>query len=439
MKAIINIAIILSIFEQLSLTTVALGQGKGFPEIGRLIPGFAVKTDQYNGKKELTSDDLLGTHYILDFWTTSCGSCITGFSKADSLQNEYHGRLKIILIGLEEKNRAVKDFYNVYSQKLTLRIRSYFDSITFKRFVPRGVPHLIWVNDKGLVKAITLSEDLNRINLEKFLSNEAFKFYDQSYEGIANASKNFDPQKPLLINNNGGSDAEYLYRSIISPWVPENARPYIPAVEVDKFAPIARYQTTGVDVKTLYALAFYGHLTMKPFIEPMFSPQSLKMLEERFGRNRRFNYCVELPKDIATTNSLMLKMQTDLASFFGFDARKVDRSLPCYELIVVDENKFSRIVSISGEAEVSYRTENKVQKFRNISLEAIIGFVRSKIKDPHRPIIFNETHRKENVTFEMSVDIDRLESVRNGLQQVGLDLKPSHRTFQVIEVTKGHY
>jgi uncharacterized protein (TIGR03435 family) len=441
MKAIIKLALINCILYLVILVTNVMGQEKTFPELNKMVPAFALKTDQKNKEGRMTSESLKGTFYVLDFWNTSCGACIMSFPKVDKLQEKFKGKVKLVLVGQEEAKRNVSSFYEVYRKRFHLKINSIFDSTTFRNFVHRGVPHLVWVNDKGIVKAVSISTELTSENIQKFITGEDFDFYDRSYKGSLIREKKFDNNKPLMINGNGGNDTNYIFRSVFSIWKQEDGTPTETGMPVS--AGIGRYQALGMPISYLYAVAFFGNvnniLTPDAIFEPFFSAEAKALLSKRFPSNTLLNYSAEIPAEVATRSNMMRKMQNDLSELLGLNAKLKSKELQSYQLEVIDRGKLSKYVTITREKpRFTWRAEDKVHEFQNISMSQFLNIIKSKILTLPRPIVENSTGIKDKLTFKLTAQVDDFESIKEGINELGLQLSSSTKTMQIIEITAGH-
>lgn len=439
MKVTININATLA--GALSLAfSYANAQLPTYPEVGKQIPSFSLKS--YSGEKgsSVTQDYFKGKYYILDFWNTGCLSCIASFPKMDSLQEKFADKnLKIVLVGLEEKNRSISDFYKIYQKRFNLKLSAAFDSTTVQNFVPVGFPHLIWVDPNGTVKAITSSEDVTEDKIAKFVRGEDFDFYDRGYHAIKIAKANFDKNNPLLINGNGGNDTSYLFRSLISFWEKGKGAPAGVNVAPKKMGSKGSYQLIGANITGLYLLAFWGYYTESPdvYITPQFSSKALEIINQRFRQNRRFNYSIEMPVSLANTKSMMKIMQNDLSALFGLEAKIVHKNMPCYLFVVTDPKKVSRYIGNSGPYELQYGVDYIIQKFKNAPAEEVMKTIRQNILYPKGIITYNETGLKDNLTMNLKIDnLNDIESVRKSLQKIGLDLKPTEKLMRVLEIDK---
>ncbi|WP_400261297.1 TlpA family protein disulfide reductase [Sphingobacterium sp. SG20118] len=106
---------------------------------------------------------------ILDFMNTSCTSCIAALPLLNKLQQENKGRLKIISISNEKKDRVEGFSRNndvFKANKLDYVVE---DTVWGKFFPHQTVSHMVWIF-KGIVIAITFAEFVNQTMIDKVLA-----------------------------------------------------------------------------------------------------------------------------------------------------------------------------------------------------------------------------------------------------------------------------
>lgn len=121
--------------------------------------------------------DFKGKLVILDFWASWCGGCLEMFPKMDSLQNTFKKHLQFILVN-PKKSRddlhkiiAVKNrMDSVLTKNFELPIVSN-DSIISSYFWYMALPHYIWIDRKGIVRAITSSDYVTEENIHCFIND----------------------------------------------------------------------------------------------------------------------------------------------------------------------------------------------------------------------------------------------------------------------------
>ncbi|MBD1421001.1 TlpA family protein disulfide reductase [Sphingobacterium chuzhouense] len=138
-----------------------------------------------DGKDTITLNDYRDRKLIiLDFWATWCGSCIKSFPKMDSLNTRLQPDLQILLVnsitGTGDTNTKIKAFFDKLDY--TLSIPSVINDSLFKKLFPRKlIPHYVWIDNNGKVKAITASKELTFENIERMIHNENVTLTTKEY------------------------------------------------------------------------------------------------------------------------------------------------------------------------------------------------------------------------------------------------------------------
>ena len=216
------------------------------------------------------------------------------------------------------------------------------------------VPFMLWVDDRGIVQAITTGIDFTPENIRQFLTHHPFSFVDQSYQANEKRSLAYDWTKPLLIHNNGGNDTSYYFRSVLSPWNPNIEIKFPPFVSRKAkhygYMMNNRYQATGIWLSLLYQMAFGDTLWQGPSLDLPNSygqyypePQLLIHDSSAFQTDPETGngfYCYSLsipPWRKATTSDMQKMMQNDLDNYFGFKVRVEEKLMPCW-VLTADSN-----------------------------------------------------------------------------------------------------
>jgi thiol-disulfide isomerase/thioredoxin len=111
-----------------------------------------------------------GVPLLLDFWFTSCTSCLAGIPKLDSIQKHYGGRLQVVLVTWEKKEK-VSRLLTGYKRLRGISLPVVTDDTLLHRLFPHEtVPHKVWIDAAGKVIAITGNSALTPGNLAAFVS-----------------------------------------------------------------------------------------------------------------------------------------------------------------------------------------------------------------------------------------------------------------------------
>jgi len=124
---------------------------------------------------------------LLDFWSTSCSSCIAAMPEMERLQKKFGSKLKILPVTAENES-LIRKFWssNNYTKNLSLPT-VVNDTLLNSFFKHTGDPHEAWIY-KGKVVAITDGQYVTEENIKKVLSGlipdwivkNEFYIYDRS-------------------------------------------------------------------------------------------------------------------------------------------------------------------------------------------------------------------------------------------------------------------
>jgi thiol-disulfide isomerase/thioredoxin len=415
--------------------------------VGKACPSFEFNTVRYAGKHRLTNKDFTGKYLIMDFWTTTCISCVESFPKISELQQEFKGKMDFLMVGMDRP--GVKDYtkietmYNKYRDRYHLDLSMVFDSAIFTQFDIPSVPHLIWILPDGTIKTITSSTDLKKENIDEFINNQPISLRDISKEEDK-TENSFDYKKQLLINGNGGPDSVYLFRSILSKWDSTTN-----VSKVWRTGYNARFQVLGLPLKLLYYYAYFG--TDVPMYaineDTLYTEVSNQLVLEtkdsglfvtdRSSKNR-FNCAIEIPGRKASRLIVMNQLQNLLQNYFGLYAKVVTRKMPCWKLMSLPgtriklrtKSKTKALYALGDE----YKTFSPAQiEFENrpihLLLTALYAF------NPYEPPFLNETGIDYSIDLNLEAIMTDLEDTRRELHKLGLDLVKSTTPLRTIVIS----
>jgi len=160
-------------------TNYSFGQAKKIPalKIGDQLPEITFTHVIGYEKSVVKTSDFQGKILILDYWATWCHSCIECFSKNDSLQTRFGGDIKFMLVDARDTRDNEHNVEGFYQRRLktdqNFKLPSiYLDTVLVRLFPHRLLPHYVWINKKGIVIAITESEEVNAANIEKAIKDD---------------------------------------------------------------------------------------------------------------------------------------------------------------------------------------------------------------------------------------------------------------------------
>lgn len=444
MKFIIKLFYLFLYAQIISMSFAQPLETKGYPEIGKPLPDFALHHIQYDKRENATLKDFKGKWLVIDFFSVGCTACFESFPKINQMKKDLEGKVEIILVGSGDK--YTPPAYEKASHRQNLKLPVAYDSgtVLFKQYGIKSVPYVIVADNNGIVRAIT--DRIHKEDLELFLNGN-----DPKLRKIMNVAqfeenmKRYDYKKPLLINGNGGVDTVFLFRSILAPY---NGIHYINQdfVSVRYFG--NRVQLVGLPIQKLYDYAYgdttfrspddrgnsYGEYWRTPLLEIKDSTKimhrSASEGTDDFGENL-YNYSLIVPRDKASGRYLQSAMQNDLKNYFGYDVVVETRLMPCWKLIATDKARKELITKGISKEPKEYPYHGGFSLI-NRPVRVLIH----EIWSYHQlePPFIDETGITSNIDLEVDAILTDLKDFRNSLRKNGLDLVKGKKEMKVIVI-----
>lgn len=154
----------------LVVSASAIAQNYSPLKIGDSLPDITLRHVVNYMQDSLRTSDLKDTSLVIDFWSTYCGSCIEHMPMMQQLQHVHRDKLKILHV-TDQTVKIVQQFYQRRKdiEKLGLPIIAQ-DSILKQLFPHQTVPHIVLIDKKGRVKAITSSENITERNIQNLIN-----------------------------------------------------------------------------------------------------------------------------------------------------------------------------------------------------------------------------------------------------------------------------
>lgn len=189
--------------------------GKAMPlHIGDTVPDIRIAGIQNYGRPDFSLRDFKGRLLILDFWSVGCTSCVGLMPVLDSLQRAYQDQLTVVSVTPDGPQKAQQFIHRFLHGKTEHLPVIYADTLLSALFPHEWVPHEVWIDDQGVVRAITGGTYARGKYIQRLLNDpQATLPLKQDFLG-------FNENRPLLTGGNGGREGNFLYRSMITPYLP---------------------------------------------------------------------------------------------------------------------------------------------------------------------------------------------------------------------------
>lgn len=168
-----------------------------------------------NGKPVTTAriSDFRGKLLILDFWATWCAPCRSMVPVMDSLRRVF-GEGLVFLPVTYESSAVVGP---VLAQMR--RVRGFDlpevtgDTVLHGLFPHRSLPHYVWIDPNGKLRAVTEFGEVTGAHIRRVLSGATTQLGMEEKRDVRVA---YDKGRPLLVGGNGGDGASLVYHSLLT-------------------------------------------------------------------------------------------------------------------------------------------------------------------------------------------------------------------------------
>lgn len=365
-------------------------------------------------------------YLILDFWATWCPACIKETPVLDSLQQQFAGRLSIIMVAAEPLQK-VKAFLqkrkNIASSALTFLT----SDTAFKNLFPhRYLPHQVWLSPQGRVEAITGSG---------YASLSAIQHWMAGHKPNLRLKADAPPinnAQPLFVNGNGAGESLLQFRSQWAGRLPGRggSNGYFTG------SGLTRYCFINRPVLSLYqtALGFpsgYVVLEMKNPSRILLPPDA----SEEQKDSCLYTYELTVPKNTAPEKWAALMVE-DCNRYLNLNGRMEKRMVPCYAIrsspqaTTLLQQTIAHLPVDSNEApplNIQIRQMNLLITALNVGYSP----------GPQNPIIIDETGITSNINITLPyAALTDLTLLQQSLQQYGLQLVKTEKELNVLVLTE---
>lgn len=149
-----------------------------------------------------TLSDFDGKLVILDFWFTTCGSCLDKFPEETAIQKKYKKQLQIIPVTYEPKP-IVEKFLQNWNKNHKEKLRFPFivhDTLLEMQFQNIYCPYYVFIQPDGHISAITGPDLISKNTIKTALKetrriNKRLKLYKSRYQNVQDPKDFKDPKR----------------------------------------------------------------------------------------------------------------------------------------------------------------------------------------------------------------------------------------------------
>lgn len=382
------------------------------------------------GKETLTLNEYKDKLIILDFWATWCAPCIKKFPQMGEWQKQVGDRLQFIGATGDDQERiaAFIKRYRARDSSRFVPVTAVSASVLQQYFPYQSIPQYVWINQQGIIQAITHERDLTLENIKLFISGQTFD-YTLKQDMI-----DFDYAAPLFVHGNGGEPTIIRNRSLLTGPI-QGLGLMITTAHGKPEKPITKLTCINCSLVQLFAIPY-------PVIENW--PASRVILEVRNDTAVRFKgpeegyddwkkhntYCYEL--NLPPTPAMKAKelAAADLFRYWGMTGHFEDREIDC-RIFTVNEN-IHQAYTRGGPAENNMHGADKEKYFKNAPLSLLIDYLNRKLPIYH----LDETGYPGNLDLSLPAAIEDTGQLAESLSKQGIKVTVQKRKIQVFVITE---
>lgn len=405
-----------------------------------------------------TLQDYRGKWLIIDFWATYCQACINAVPHLNDLQSEFAKDLNILMVTTEKAN-YIKSFIEINRFLKGNKLPSVVeDTILQKTFPHIIIPHEIWIDPEGVIRAITGNEEITADNIRSMVQGETKKLKSKS------------DNLTWSVEDAPSIDSLNLYSSTLQKYVrgtpsgakfsSEETKQNINRVYLFNNIPLKMFYSTfsyikkgvlgNINEKSVIfeiadSLNYYQyankHLKPVPFYPKRFPYMKWKNQDE-WIKDNLFNYELRL-SEYVSKEKVLDYIFSDLNRFFPIKAKIEKRKVFCWALRCVDSTKLK--LRSAGGAEKSILNKSEIG-VNNKTVEAFLNLLSLSPSADH---ILDETgidypvdiivdfssspllNEKMGLAINSPIDMNLVKKFFN---ENGLDLKPTESYVEMLVI-----
>lgn len=303
------------------------------------------------------------------------------------------------------------------------------DTVLSKIFPAQSIPHHVWIDDKGIIQAITYSKYATADNISKFLSGKLPRLELKDEMAAGSIKKNGFLQSPYSKIIPG-------YYSVVFPYFKGLGGG---SVKVDTVNGIFYKALYNLGVENLYRQTLGYNQNTKFLVNELREKEkyfpSKKEGEDISEWNGKYLFSYESQVDLKDKNTWHQKMLHDLNFFFGsrFGIEGICEQRLYNSLVLIKTDE--RLLPLSHNGEAVYKKSDSCFKLKNYSFNYFFSRLSEIVTVKGKtPVFFNETGIDSNLKIDIQFtgNLSDINNVRKQLHKYGLDLIEAERKVEVL-------
>ncbi|TKT85998.1 TlpA family protein disulfide reductase [Dyadobacter frigoris] len=394
-------------------------------QIGDTVPDVTINNILHYKTPTAKLSDFKGKLLILDFWATWCTPCVAMIPKMDSLQKQFEGKVQFLSVAYQSE-KEVAAFMTKLASRRGERIpipEVVGDKILNQLFYHNALPHYIWIDQDGIVKAVTGMKEVNNQNIESFLKARQASMAEKKDD----MAIPYNRDKPFLIDGNGGKGENLIFHAAFTGFTEGLSNGYNLTRNKEDNYLTSKISVRNLSLPQIYCLAYGEGKTYLGKNRLIFeTADSLSLTgaladNDQHYREWRSNhtFCYEVIAPPFLKKEIYKMMQQDLDRLIRpYKAEMKLRKTKFYALIRTSARDLLK--SAGGPSQSNF--DGMGCKLRNEPLSQFSGQL-NVIYLQRLPYPFlNLTDYNENVDMEIQANMSSVESLNQALEKYDLKI-----------------
>lgn len=391
-------------------------------DIGDKVPAVTIGNVINNASSDIRLSDYHGQLVILDFWATWCSPCIAMFPKTDSLQKVFGGKVRFLPVTYQSE-KDVRRLLTRIPALNSLNLPIVVGDTTLNRLFPhKELPHYVWIDQNGVVLAITGSEEITPVKIESVLSGSGLTLEEKKDVILP-----YNRELPLLLNDLGFTKNQLHYGSVLTGYKEGLS------MRSDRLRyPDGSFRRITVTNSTIRKLLAIAHTNKEHYFHynrvllevedtsKLVMPDPDITSRQAIGEwMRQHTYCYEIMVPRHLSDSISAMMRRDLARLFPqYRATVEKRTVKC--LVLVRTSDADRIKT-SGKP-VNFSFDFMEARMTNCSIGLLMSHLNgTRLQLLDTPVI-DGTGYSGKIDIRLQGNLSDVETLRQALHAYDLDL-----------------
>lgn len=392
-------------------------------QIGQKVPDLPLLS-KYKGKL-----------IILDFWATWCSPCIAMIPKMEALQEQFKDHIQFIQVTYQTEKEVTTFLNRLQNDKPSTLPKITGDKELHKLFPHLTIPHYIWIDKTGTVKAITGYEEVNSENIQRLLFSKPSALPQKRDMKV-----DYDKTKPFLVKGNGGDGNNLLYHSMLTGYIDGIGHGF--TYRNKENTAVRKVSVRNYSIPMLFQLAYSAE---KKIEDGFFKDNRIQLnvkdsskvickgtQAEKAEWFKQHSYCYELLVPITMGKQLFPIMQQELKRIFSnYHVEIAKRQVKC--MVLKRSSAIDKLKSAGGKPQISF--DKFSCKLKNKSLDDFISRLTILYQQNAAFPFINGTGYQHNVDLDIIANLSNLAEVNKQLENYDLQFIEESQELSMLIIS----